>query len=216
MLTHAMVSSQTQRNWWLDGLLATSGLLAALSGIYFLYFPVGGYMGGRNPYYNLVILFSRSTWEDLHTWGGLAMIVIAVVHIILHWSWITSMTRRVFKELTGQCGCMNSRGRFNLAINTLVGLSFLVTALSGVYLFFVPHGRDAIDPYILFSRTTWDLIHTWAGILMISTGLLHFIIHWKWVVKVTKGMLRVLAATFTNRSSANQWNAKRTSTLESE
>jgi len=53
-----------------------SALLAALSGIYFLFLPVSGYQGGRNPMYGVTVLFERSAWDDLHTWGGVVMIAI--------------------------------------------------------------------------------------------------------------------------------------------
>jgi len=36
--------------------------------------------------------------------------VAAIIHLAIHWSWVVSMTRRTRKELTGQCGCMNSSG----------------------------------------------------------------------------------------------------------
>ncbi len=178
------MSRITQRNWWIDAVLVSSALIAALSGLYFLYFPSGGYQGGRNPYYNIQFLFSRHTWGDLHMWGGVVMIAIAVIHLILHWSWVVNMTRRMVKDLTGVNGKMNWRGRLNLLLNVVVGLSFLVTAISGVYFLFVPGGRGAVDPMFLFSRITWDLIHTWAGVTLIATGVIHFSIHWRWVVNV--------------------------------
>jgi len=105
------VSKQTQKHWWINAALFTSAVLATLSGIYFLYLPTGGFQGGRNPLYNIQILFTRQTWDDLHTWVGVAMIVAAVIHLAFHWSWVVSMTRRTWNELTGKCGCMNSRGR---------------------------------------------------------------------------------------------------------
>jgi len=46
-------------NWWLDLSLFLGGLLATLSGIYFLVLPTGGYQGGRNPYYGIQVLFNR-------------------------------------------------------------------------------------------------------------------------------------------------------------
>lgn len=189
MNVKSYLSKQTQTNWLVDLFLFSSAIIAVVSGIYFLYFPVGGYQGGRNLWYGITILFERHTWEDLHTWGGVAMIIVAAVHLAIHWSWVTSMVRRVYKELTGQCVCMNARGRFNLLINILIGLSFLITAISGIYLLFVPGGRTAVDPVILFSRTTWDLIHTWAGVLMIIAASLHFAIHWMWVTKVSKKIM---------------------------
>jgi hypothetical protein len=186
------VSKQTQKHWWVNAALFTSAVLAALSGIYFIFLPTGGFQGGRNPLYNIKILFTRQTWDDLHTWGGVAMILAAVIHLALHWSWVVSMARRTWNELTGKCGCMNSRGRWNLIINTVVAVSFIFTALSGIYFLFVPSGGRAADPMILFNRTTWELLHTWSAIVLIATAVIHFVIHWKWVTKVTGKMIKLL------------------------
>jgi hypothetical protein len=171
--------------------LFTSAIAAALSGIYFLFLPSGGYQGGRNLDYHLTLMFSRATWDDLHTWGGVIMIAAAFIHLAIHWTWVVSMARRSWNELTGKCGCMNARGRWNLILNLLVAFSFLLTALSGVYFLFVPSGRWAADPGLLFSRTTWDLIHTWAGVTLIAAAIVHLAIHWKWVTKVTKKMVQL-------------------------
>jgi hypothetical protein len=182
------ISHQTRRNWLIDAGLFTSAITAMLTGIYFLFLPVGGYQGGRNTLYGIVIFFERHTWEDLHLWSGTIMIIIAAIHLILHWSWVMNMARRMVKELRGQCGCMNSRGRWNLILNSVVGISFLLTALSGMYFLFFPGGHGATNPTLIFSQTTWDLIHTWSGVTLIIAAVLHFYIHWKWVTKVTKNM----------------------------
>jgi len=110
------MSKITKRNWWIDAVLFGSALIAAISGLYFLYFPIGGFQGGRNPYYNIQVLFSRHTWDDLHMWGGVVMITVAVIHLILHWSWVVNMTRRMIKDITGKNGKMNLRGRFFLPL----------------------------------------------------------------------------------------------------
>jgi drug/metabolite transporter (DMT)-like permease len=74
-----------------------------------------------------------------------------------------------------------------------IGLSFLLTAVSGVVLLFVEGGRHGFaDPLLIFSRTTWDLIHTWAGIALILVAALHFAIHWGWIVKVSSKMIGAL------------------------
>ena len=186
-----IVSKQTQRNWWVDTALFCSAVLAALSGIYFLFLPSGGYQGGRNPYYNIQILFQRETWDDLHTWGGVVMIAVVIIHLVIHWSWIVSMSRRMWNELTSRSKSMNSRGRLNLVLNLIVAASFLLTAISGVYFIFVPGERKIVDPMFLFSRTTWDLMHTWAGVILMIAALMHIAIHWKWVTKVTGKMVNM-------------------------
>lgn len=192
MKTSNQISVQTRNNWLVDAGLFTAGILVAVSSVYFLFLPNGGFQGGRNPYYGIQILFDRHTWDDLHTWTGIALIAIAAVHLTLHWSWVVNMLRRMFNELTGRCGCMNARGRWNLILNVVVALSFILAALSGVYFLFFPGGRSQPDPMILLSRNTWDLIHTWAGVLWIITTVIHFAIHWKWVTKVTGKLVRLI------------------------
>jgi len=185
------VSEQTKNNWLVDSVLLISALLVSISGIYFLYLPVGGYQGGRNPYYGIRILFERHTWSDIHIWTGVLMIVVILIHVPLHWNWVVNMTKRMVKDMFGKENSINSRSRFNVLINMLVGFSFALTALTGVYLLFVPGGPQSAlnDPMILFGRTTWDLIHTWSGVVLGIAALIHFAIHWKWVVKVSRKIL---------------------------
>ncbi len=193
MEKQASVAPQTRNNWLIDFALFIGALIASLSGIYFLFLPVGGYQGGRNPLYGITIFFDRHTWDNLHTWFGILMIVAAVVHIFLHWKWFLSMFKRMSHEIVHREKRFNNRSRYNLLINIAVGLGFFLAAISGIYLLFVPGGGNAIpDPQILFTRTTWDLIHTWSSILMISAAVVHFVIHWKWVTKVTRKIFKTM------------------------
>ena len=190
MTTKSSVSNQTRNNWLVVILLIITSLVTIFSSIYFLFLPNGGYQGGRNPYFGIVIFFSRSTWDVIHTWAGVIMIAIAAVHIPLHWNWIVSMTKRVFKIMLGQCKGMNARGQFNLLINGLIGISGLLAAISGLYFLFFPGGHGAnTGATLIFSRANWDVIHTWSGVIMIAAAILHFYIHWLWVTKVTRKML---------------------------
>jgi len=190
MVNKRVVSKQTRNNWMIDASLFIGAVVAAISGIYFLFLPVGGYQGGRNPMYGVTILFERETWEGLHDWFGILMITAAVIHIIVHWKWIVSMTRRAVQELIKGERRFNGKSRMNVLVNMLIGLSFLITGLTGLYLFFFPGGRHGVtDPMFLFSRSTWDLVHTWSGIVLTSIGVVHFYIHWGWITKVTRKIL---------------------------
>jgi len=186
-----ILSKQTQRNWWVVASLFSSAVVAALSGVYFLFLPIGGYQGGRNPYYNVRILFQRETWDDLHTWGGIVMIGIVLIHLVVHWPWVVSMSRKMWNELTRKSWSMSKNGRVNLLINVIVAVSFMFTAISGVYFFFTPERHNALDPMFLFSRTTWDLLHTWAGVTLMIAALVHIAIHWKWITKVSGKMVNM-------------------------
>jgi len=187
-----------RNKWLLFAVVFLSGLVAALSGIYFLFAPSGGYQGGRNPMYGVTILFSRHTWEDLHAWGGVLMIVVAVVHFAIHWRWVKVMSKRTVKALFSREAKLAKGPRLNVAINLVIAVSFLLTAVSGIYLLFAPSGgfqggRNASwDPMFLFSRTTWDLIHTWAGVVFIGAAVVHFWIHWRWIKNTTTRLFLAL------------------------
>ncbi len=71
-------SARLVTRWATAILLCVSGLVTALTGIYFLFLPNGGYQGGRNAAYATTLLFSRGTWRDLHTWTGVTMLALAV------------------------------------------------------------------------------------------------------------------------------------------
>ncbi len=197
------ISMQTRQNWLIDAAVFIGALLSVLTGIYFLFLPVGGYQGGRNPAYGLTILFSRQTWDDIHTWGGLVMILAVVIHLAWHWSWVKLMSRRAANTLLGK-GSKFSRGaKINVLVDLAVGLGFFVTAVSGIYFLFVPGGyaggtTPGWDPAFLFSRTTWDILHTWGSVSMIIAALLHIVIHWRWITNVTR---RFWLSLFSRRQS---------------
>ncbi len=190
-----VVSTQTRNNWIIDAIVLIGGLLAVFSGVYFLFLPVGGYQGGRNALYDVTIFFDRSTWDDLHTWGGVVMIIALVVHFTFHWPWVLMMGKRIIKLLRSGGTNMSPGSKFNLAINLVVALSFLLTAITGIYFLYVPPGgfqggrNLSWDPGLIFNRTTWDMIHTWAGVIFILAAVVHFAIHWRWAVKVTRRLL---------------------------
>ena len=176
--TKRVFSKRTRNNIILDMALLVGGLISVLSGIYFLFLPIGGYQGGRNALYGIIIFFERHTWGDVHTWSSVAIIALAALHVPLHWQWIVKMTRTGFRNMFGKSK-LNNNSQFNLFINILTGLSGLVCGLSGLYFLFLP-----VTPTWIFTPLVWDLIHTWSGVVMTAVGILHFGIHWKWVVKV--------------------------------
>lgn len=182
----------TNRRWVLFSGLAISALIVTVTSIYFLFLP-SGFQGGRNPYYGYYgvdLIFSRSVWDLIHTWSGIGMIVVALVHIIIHWQWFTRMIKRSWQQLTGKTGPLNNKGTKNLWANFTIAISFFFCSISGVYFLFVPGNRNSFDPMLLFSRTVWDLIHTWTGIVVILAAIVHIAIHWNWITNHTNRIFR--------------------------
>lgn len=186
----ARISARTFWNWILDAVVLISGVLAAVSGVYFL-FLASGYQGGRNPYYGIVILFGRETWSLIHLWSGVIMISALLAHLVIHLGWIGMMARKITSAMRGRSTPLSSGARNNMLVDAAVAFSFLLCAVSGVYFLVVPHGGNSggavagWDPAFLFTRLTWDLIHTWSGVALILAALMHVAIHWRWITKVT-------------------------------
>jgi Histidine kinase-, DNA gyrase B-, and HSP90-like ATPase/Domain of unknown function (DUF4405) len=190
MSKRIVVSRQTRQNWLIDAAVFLGGVVAALSGIYFLFLPSGGYRGGRNPMYEVTILFDRHTWDAVHTWGGVAMMAAVAIHLAIHWPWVKMMGKRVVNTLLSKGSALSKGAKVNVAVDAAIALSFLACALSGLYFLLAPSGSQgghnaAGDPGLLFSRTAWDLIHTWSGVTLISAATVHLAIHWRWVKNVT-------------------------------
>jgi preprotein translocase subunit SecY len=191
------MSSQTRANWLIDAAVFLGGILAALSGIYFLYLPSGGYRGGRNPMYGITILFGREGWSSLHTWAGVAMIVAVAIHFSIHWQWVKRMSRRTVDALRPSGNALSKGALVNVAVDVAIAVSFLVCAISGIYFLFAPSGglhgaTSVLGADFLFSRTAWDMVHTWSGVTLIVAAAIHFAIHWRWVTNVTERFFKSL------------------------
>ena len=84
------------RNYLVGIFMFLLALFEGVSGlVLWLVLPKGGgYRGNRGPLAEATFLWSRDTWIDLHDWVGVALAVIVVIHVILHWNWIVHMTKR--------------------------------------------------------------------------------------------------------------------------
>lgn len=181
------LTPKLRQNWWIDASLAIGALLAIISSFYFLAYPNGGYQGGRNPTYNLVVIFSRQTWDLIHTWSGAIMVMAALVHVVIHWDWITGTISRVWQVITGKREGFGFRLTYNILLDAVIALSFIVCSVSGIYFMLFPSSGQTSET-ILFSKTAWDMIHTWSGVIFTMTAVLHIVLHWKWITNITKKM----------------------------
>ena len=89
---------KSTRNYTVDIIMMLLAAFEAVSGfVLWLVLPRGGegYMGGRGggSIAADTFLWSRDTWLDLHNWVAVALVVVVVLHLVLHWRWIVYMTR---------------------------------------------------------------------------------------------------------------------------
>jgi uncharacterized membrane protein len=86
------------QNYILAVLLFLTSFTVTFSGfVLWLAFPhIGGGSRGTSIYRTFWGV-TNDTWTAIHDWVGVAIIVVAILHIILHWNWIVRMTKRYFR-----------------------------------------------------------------------------------------------------------------------
>ncbi|MFZ5364978.1 MAG: DUF4405 domain-containing protein [Patescibacteria group bacterium] len=82
-------------NYAVDILMTISFILTAATGIIIFFFLPGGIRQGGHQEIGGV---SRHSLADLHNWAGMLMIILILIHFILHWTWLISMTKNLFKK----------------------------------------------------------------------------------------------------------------------
>jgi hypothetical protein len=68
-------------------------LCQAISGLLlWLVIPAGGYQGGRGVAAKFI--WDKHTWINLHEWIAVALLIMVIIHLIIHWKWIVYTTRK--------------------------------------------------------------------------------------------------------------------------
>jgi Domain of unknown function (DUF4405) len=78
---------------------------------------------------------------------------------------------------------MSVKPKWNLALDALIGLAFLGTAISGLVFFFDLAGRGG-ESWLL-TRNAWRSLHDWFGLAMTTGVAIHLLVHVKWIVYTT-------------------------------
>jgi hypothetical protein len=89
---------------------------------------------------------------------------------------------------------------WNYVIDAIFGLLLLCQGVTGFVLWFVlPGGSfryrgglslEEAGSTFLFARHTWLDIHTWGAVALLVIFALHIVIHWQWIVSMTKSYFR--------------------------
>lgn len=186
MKTIKPISKETRKRYLIDAALFIFFIGVLASSLYFLYVP-GGYQGGRNPRYNMSIIFERETWEEIHVWTSMILSAILIYHIFLHTKWIKQVFFKYIQLWKKSVREGNKLRLFNVLDDGLSAVFFIICLFSGLVLFFIPGGRGtAYIEFLSITRDAWKGIHTWSGVGMLIGVILHLVIHWKWITKVTR------------------------------
>ena len=89
-----------------------------------------------------------------------------------------------------------NKARLNYMLDAVIGAAFVISAATGMAFLLMGSGgyqggrNPAFRTALLgISREAWSDLHTWASLVMITGVVVHLVLHWKWIVCVTKQML---------------------------
>ena len=121
----------------------------------------------------LVALQPRLTGSSLHEWLTLAGAGVLVVHLLIHWDWVTKAIFRFFRDARNIV-----RLNFVLALLVFVGFTAIITSGLVISRTVVPFfGLPPADD------RGWKGIHELASNLTLLLVAFHFALHWDWVVR---------------------------------
>jgi len=81
--------------------------------------------------------------------------------------------------------------KINYWIDVVMLIAFLITAITGIILFFMPSGpKSSLSSFLGVIKHTWSSWHQWLGIAMIILAIVHFLLHWKWFIVMTKNLFK--------------------------
>lgn len=124
----------------------------------------------------LVTMDPRFSGLAIHEWLSLAAAATVIVHLLLSWSWIVEMTKRIFgKGLNG--------ARMNYVLNWLLFIDGILIMLSGIMI------SEAALPamgIVLPVNFAWRRLHDMSANLSLIIMGLHIAMHWNWIVTTFK------------------------------
>lgn len=86
--------------------------------------------GGRRGGPRLTLWgLGRHDWGDVHFWMSLTLVLLLVVHVGLHWSWVCETVRRAFNP--------RAEGRLSNPVRHLYGAMFLAAVAIAIGVFFL-------------------------------------------------------------------------------
>jgi hypothetical protein len=171
--------SKTRLNFWLDVSLFTFFMIAVLLGLgLWLVFPTGR-SGAEGSFLGL----TRHTVKDFHAWVSVITLAGVIIHLALHWRWVTCMLGRFW-------GRTSTQARLNFALDSLLLTAFSLTSLSGLVIWLVLPGggyRGGRNPayhaaLFGFTRPDWVEFHGWVSLAILLIIFIHLTLHWRWIV----------------------------------
>ncbi len=119
----------------------------------------------------LIVYEEKATGTAIHEWLGIALGLVFIIHMILHWNWIVVNTKLFLQR-------MRTEMRINYILDIFIFIGFTTIIFSGIMIsesflpaFGVKAGRSHF----------WQEIHVVSVDITLFLTALHFALHWRWI-----------------------------------
>jgi hypothetical protein len=76
--------NRAELNYWVDITMLAAFLAVGITGVIKFFFFMNGIRLGLDVH----------VVNEIHDWSGIALVIAALLHLILHFNWLWSMTKR--------------------------------------------------------------------------------------------------------------------------
>lgn len=124
----------------------------------------------------LVTMSPSLTGIPWHEWLAIGLSAAVIIHLLLHWEWITHVGASFFKKVF-------HRSRLKFIVDALLFVAFTLAMSSGLLI-----SRSVLPTLGLHiaRNTIWRGLHNLTANLTLFLVSLHFALNWDWVT----GMIR--------------------------
>ena len=127
----------------------------------------------------IIDMNTRFTGISIHEWLGLGFGIALIYHLLLHWNWIASLTKRLFRKLPGG-------QRLRYGIDLILFVDMVVLTMTGIWISEVAMQQLGLS---FEHNFFWRRLHEQTADLAIFLVALHIALDWKWIVSTTKRYL---------------------------
>lgn len=83
---------------------------------------------------------------------------------------------------------MINRTKLNFIVDTIAFILFTFLLTTGMLIYFVlPPQSGHLKTVLALSRHQWGEIHFYIALTLVLALIVHFTLHWKWIICVIKG-----------------------------
>ncbi|MBI5869629.1 MAG: DUF4405 domain-containing protein [Actinobacteria bacterium] len=126
----------------------------------------------------LVVLDPRLTGIAVHEWLSIAFAALLVLHLLIHWTWLASATRRFLKAMP--------LTRWKFVLNSLIFAGFTIAMMSG---FMVSESIIELFGMRRSANFSWREVHEISSNLTLLLTGIHVALNWGWLKKAFRNVL---------------------------